>query len=212
MTSLELSGDEVQVWVASLRIDDERLTGLRATLAPEERERAATMAPSIGNRFVAARGILRNLLCGFTGVAPQKLHFEYGFNGKPSLADHHIHFNISHSADLAVFAFAPDRAVGIDLENERPVRRLLDVAQRFMTDSELHMLAATPPDQRDATFLKSWVVREARLKAEGKGIWAAGGPRRADLTHKLFVPQQGYIAAVAAPDADWRLYTCAMKD
>ena len=174
MTSLELSGDEVQVWVASLRIDDERLTGLRATLAPEERERAATMAPSIGNRFVAARGILRNLLCGFTGVAPQKLHFEYGFNGKPSLADHHIHFNISHSADLAVFAFAPD--------------------------------------QRDATFLKSWVVREARLKAEGKGIWAAGGPRRADLTHKLFVPQQGYIAAVAAPDADWRLYTCAMKD
>ena len=212
MTSLELAEDEVQVWVASLTISEDRQAQLRDTLATEERERAATLAPTVARRYVAARGILRSLLSGFTGTPAEKLRFEYSFNGKPSLASHDIHFNISHSADLALFAFAPDRAVGVDVENERPVRRLLDVAQRFMSDDELRHLAATAPEHRDASFLKSWVVREARLKAEGKGVWS--GPNAAQtngLTHKLFSPRPGFIAAVAAPESDWRLYTCAMK-
>jgi phosphopantetheinyl transferase len=75
------------------------------------------------------------------------------------------------------------------------------------------MLAATDPDERDATFLRSWVVREARLKAEGKGVWSGqqSASESANLTHKLFSPRPGYIAAVAASDSDWRLYTCAVK-
>jgi 4'-phosphopantetheinyl transferase len=211
LSSLELTEEEVQVWVASLRVSDERRDELSRTLAPEERTRAETMTPALSRKFIVARGILRSLLAGFTGTSPQKLRFEYGFNGKPSLADHNVNFNISHSADLGVFAFAPDREVGIDVENERPVRRLLDVAQRFMSEDELRTLAATAPDQRDASFLRSWVVREARLKAEGKGVWSGGAAQRGNITHKLFAPHAGYIAAVAAADSDWRLYTCSMK-
>jgi 4'-phosphopantetheinyl transferase len=162
---------------------------------------------------VVARGILRSLLAGFTGTAAEKLSFIYAASGKPSLADHDIHFNVSHSAELGLFAFAPDRAVGVDVENERPVRRLLDVAHRFMSEDEIRSLAATAPEERDAAFLRSWVVREARLKAEGKGVWSGSEAKpRANLTHKLFSPRPGYIAAVAAADSDWRLYTCAMKD
>ena len=212
MTSLELAEEEIQVWVASLKVNDDRHSELASLLAREEHERAATMAPVPGRRFIAARGILRSLLCGFTGTPARKLRFEYGFNGKPSLAAHDIHFNISHSADLALFAFAPDRDVGVDVENERPVRRLLDVAQRFMSDEELSNLAATAPDRRDSAFLKSWVIREARLKAEGKGVWSGStATKTTSLTHKLFSPQAGFIAAVAATGSDWRLYTCAMK-
>jgi 4'-phosphopantetheinyl transferase len=211
LNSLELTEEEVQVWVASLRVSDERRAELSRSLAPEERSRADAMTPSLARKFVVARGILRTLLAGFTGTAADKLRFEYGFSGKPSLADHNINFNISHSADLGVFAFSPDREVGIDLENERPVRRLLDVAQRFMSEEELRSLAATSPDQRDASFLRSWVIREARLKAEGKGVWSGGGAQQGNITHKLFAPQVGYIAAVAATESDWRLYTCSMK-
>jgi 4'-phosphopantetheinyl transferase len=212
LSSLELAEEEVQVWVASLTVSEEREAELRDTLATEERDRASTLAPSIARRYVAARGILRSLLSGFTGTPAEKLRFEYSFNGKPSLASHDIHFNISHSADLGLFAFAPDRAVGVDVENERPVRRLLDVAQRFMSDEELRHLAATAPERRDATFLKSWVVREARLKAEGKGVWSGPNAAKSNgLTHKLFAPRPGFIAAVAAPESDWRLYTCSMK-
>ena len=215
MTSLELMTDEVQVWVASLEVSAERYAALMRALPPDERDRAKTLSPIAGRRFVVARGILRTLLSGFTGLAPDKLRFSYGNSGKPALIDRDdIQFNISHSAELGLFAFAPDRPVGVDVENERPVRRLLDVAQRFMSEDELRMLADTPPGERDAAFLRSWVVREALLKADGKGVWSGSGNGDPDgkLTHKLFTPRPNYIAAIAAPDSDWRLYTCAMKD
>jgi 4'-phosphopantetheinyl transferase len=213
LTSLELMTEEVQVWVASLEVSDGRYSELARSLSHEEQGRAEGMPPILARRFIVARGILRTLLSGFTGTAAGKLRFNYGTSGKPSLADHDIHFNISHSAELGLFAFAPDRPVGVDLENERPVRRLLDVAQRFMSEDEIRSLAATPPEERDAAFLKSWVVREARLKAEGKGVWsgAEASNSPSNLTHKLFAPRPGYIAAVAA-HSDWRLYTCAMKE
>jgi len=205
--------DEVQVWVAPLEVTDARYADLVGTLAPQERRRAEDLPPVLARRFVVARGILRDLLSGFTGTPAQELEFEYGSAGKPSLVDHDINFNISHSAELGLFAFAPERAVGVDVENERPVRRLLDVAQRFMSEDEVKSLAATDPEQRDASFLRSWVVREARLKAEGKSVWSGqeSASNPGNLTHKLFSPRPGYIAAVAASDSDWRLYTCVVK-
>jgi 4'-phosphopantetheinyl transferase len=212
LTSLELMTEEVQVWVGELDVSDSRRAELYECLAPEERRRAEDLGPLAARQFVVGRGILRTLLSGFTGVPAYKLRFEYGNGGKPSLVDHDINFNVSHSRDLGLFAFSPDRAVGVDLENERPVRRLLDVAQRFLTDEEFRSLAAAPPTERDAYFLRSWVVKEARLKAEGKGIWSGeNGHPKNNLTHKLFSPRPGYIAAVAATDADWRLFTCTVK-
>jgi len=215
LTSLELMADEVQVWVASLDVNEKRYDSLARILPPDEKDRAAALTPVARRRFVVARGILRQLLAGFTGGAPEKLQFSYGRSGKPVLLDRdNIHFNISHSAELGLFAFAPDRPVGVDVENERPVRRLLDVAQRFMSDAELRTLAETSPEERNSAFLRSWVVREARLKAEGKGVWDTLGKDEAGakITHKLFAPRPNYIAAVAAPENHWRLYTCAMTD
>ena len=207
--------EEVQVWVASLDVTDDRYDALARALPAEERDRASSLAPVAARRFIVARGILRSLLAGFTGLAAEKVRFRYGASGKPALLDRdNIHFNISHSADLGLFAFSPDRPVGVDVENERPVRRLLDVAQRFMSEDELRKLVDTSPDERNAAFLRSWVVREARLKAEGKGVWSGmqTPTRNSKLTHRLFSPRPSYIAAVAAPDSDWRLYTCAMKE
>jgi len=207
--------EEVQVWVASLDVSDDRYDALARLLPAEEKERAVALTPVAARRFVVARGILRSLLAGFTGTPAEKLRFAYGNSGKPVLIGRDgIQFNISHSADLGLFAFAPDRPVGVDVENERPVRRLLDVAQRFMSEDELRSLIDTSPEERNGAFLRSWVVREARLKAEGKGVWSGSenlNPRT-NLTHRLFTPRPRYIAAVAAPDSDWRLYTCAMKD
>jgi len=213
LTSLELMTDEVQVWVASLAVNQDRYAELAGCVPTEEIEHSASLHPVAARRYVVARGILRKLLSGFTGSDARKLRFNYGPSGKPNLADRDdIHFNISHSADLGLFAFSPDRPVGVDVENERPVRRLLDVAQRFMDDKELRTLAETPEDKRNSAFLRSWVVREARLKAEGKGVWSGNSNHSTKLTHRLFAPRPNYIAAVAAPDADWRLYTCSMRD
>src|SRR3954468_22456570 len=175
--------EEVQVWVAPLDVNDSRYEELARVLPADEKNRAAALNPVAARRFVVARGILRRLLSGFTGTAPERLQFSYGHSGKPVLIDRDdIHFNISHSAELGLFAFSPDRPVGVDVENDRPVRRLLDVAQRFMSDEELRSLVDTSPEERNAAFLRSWVVREARLKAEGKGVW--DGPTRDEVGRK----------------------------
>jgi hypothetical protein len=110
LRSLELMTEEVQVWVAPLEVTEARYTDLASTLAVEERRRADDMPPVLARRFVVARGILRDLLSGFTGTPAQKLKFEYGSAGKPSLVDHDINFNISHSAELGLFAFGPPSA------------------------------------------------------------------------------------------------------
>ena len=69
MASLELMSEEVQVWVASLDVNDARYEALSRTLPPDERERAGSLSPIAGRRFVVARAILRKLLSGFTGTA-----------------------------------------------------------------------------------------------------------------------------------------------
>ena len=78
--------EEVQVWVAPLDVTDARFEDLARTLAVEERRRADDLPPILARRFVVARGILRDLLSGFTGTPAQKLRFDYGSAGKPSLA------------------------------------------------------------------------------------------------------------------------------
>jgi len=93
LASLELMTEEVQVWVASLDVKDGRYDSLARTLPAEERDRARNLTPPAARRFIIARGILRVLLAGFTGTAPEKLRFRYGTAGKPSLMDRDdIHF------------------------------------------------------------------------------------------------------------------------
>lgn len=230
--SSSISPGEVQVWVGSLAAGDDRLRELSAFLSADEKERVRKLPGDRARRYTVGRGVLRRLLADFTGEKPRSFTFEYNDSGKPFLPEGGIEFNISHSADLVLYAFSADRSVGVDVERLRPVRRLLDVALRFMTENDVRRLEAAPPSERDEMFLKSWVVREARLKAEGEGIWSrlaahsglpeqepnnaeeelpeSGGSK--DLGHKLFAPRKGFIAAVAASGMDWKLLTCALSE
>ena len=73
--------------------------------------------------FVAARGILRELAGAYLKKAPSELRFQYESEGKPSISpnnlDSPIRFNLSHSRETALYAFACGREVGIDVESFR---------------------------------------------------------------------------------------------
>ena len=119
--SLSLSSDVVHVW----RVGLEPSAGLQETflrtLNDDERARADRFHfDQHRRRFVLARGFLRALLGRYLGIGPEEVRFVYGPNGKPSLADEHgasdLRFNASHSHELAVYAFAQEREIGIDVE------------------------------------------------------------------------------------------------
>lgn len=86
--------------------------------------------------------------------------------GKPFIAGHpDIHFNLSHSGDVAVCALS-NQPVGIDIETSRKISdSLIDYT---MNEQEREFIAAS--DDKVTAFLTFWTRKEALLKLTGEGI------------------------------------------
>jgi 4'-phosphopantetheinyl transferase len=122
-------------------------------------------------RFVAARTGMRVILARYLGISPQSIGFDYGDNGKPSVAiagDHPIHFNLSHSADLAVLAVSDRYELGIDIEEIRFLKE--DVAKWFFSPKENQTLQSLPAEHYLDGFYRCWTRKEAFIKAHSAGL------------------------------------------
>lgn len=172
---LELPVDGVvEVWRIPLRPSAAGLERLVATLAPDERARAARLrGDHLATRFVAGRGAMRVILGGYLGRPAQALRFSVGEHGKPAVDDPGpLRFNLSNSGDLALLAVARGCEVGVDLEAVRPVPDALAIARRMFSPAEQAALAACGEAGREAAFLRCWTRKEAFIKAQGGGVWA----------------------------------------
>jgi 4'-phosphopantetheinyl transferase len=168
-------GDDIHVWQAALDREENFLRQAEATLSPEEKARADRFHfANDRNRFVAARGLLRELLGRYLQQAPAALEFSYGQHGKPALSEREassgLCFNLSHSAGLAVYAIAKGRNLGIDVEHVQPESAGDDIAQHYFSARELSDLRTLPPEARVAGFFHCWTRKEAYLKATGMGL------------------------------------------
>lgn len=127
-------------------------------------------------RYVAAHAWLRRILGAYMGVAPQDLRLAIGAHGKPMLAQQHLHdgpqlhFNMSHSKDLALIAVTSGLEVGVDIEAIRGDLPGPDLAVGVLTSSELDALDKCDPENLAATFVGCWTRKEACLKALGVGL------------------------------------------
>ena len=122
-----------------------------------------------------ARTILRALLGRYLRRRADTIEFVIGPHGKPSLAGSGpppLHFNMSHTRGLALYAVSRDAEVGVDVERPRPALDTVRLARRFITSEEADRLAELDPEQRDQAFLAAWVRHEATVKCRGTGIGA----------------------------------------
>ena len=170
-----LGKDEVHVWRAELDIESPRLQSLLEMLSDDERSRAQRFAfQRHRKRFITSHGLLRIILSRYLEMEPRQLSFSYGTHGKPELIQERkgdeIRFNMSHSQELALYAFTRRRAVGIDLELIKPNLACDEIAEQFFSTREVYVLRSLPhPVQRKA-FFKCWTHKEAYIKAAGKGL------------------------------------------
>ena len=174
----ESIGEEIHVWHAALDRDEKTLLSFESTLSPEEKTRADRFHfVNDRNRFVAARGVLRELLGKYLNRSPAGLEFSYGKHGKPFLsgerASNGLNFNLSHSAGLAVYAIARERNLGIDVEHIRAGSAGEDIARRFFSAREVSDLQSLPAESRVQGFFHCWTRKEAYLKATGMGLQIA---------------------------------------
>jgi 4'-phosphopantetheinyl transferase len=224
-SGLELGEDDVHLWRASLDCDAPVLSRLQTTLSRDERARADRFVfPADRNHFIAARGILRELLGAYLALLPAKLKFRYGTHGKPALdanaSDSVLQFNLSHSKGLAIYAFSRGRELGVDVEQIRPQSAGEDIARRYFASSEVAELQALPTNLRPEAFFLCWTRKEAYVKAHGAGLSLPLDSFTVSLTPGRAValqaadtarwsveslePAPGFVAAVVVERGEWR--------
>ncbi|WP_064010964.1 4'-phosphopantetheinyl transferase family protein [Methylomonas methanica] len=209
----------VDVWQGRLSLSADTLARLASRLSGDETLKAqAFKFPTLRDRYIAARGLLRETLAGYLAVDPAALTFVSGPYGKPALLDEALHFNISHTADSLLIAVANFADIGIDMEAVKLRRNFESLAERCFSDREYQGWCELPAELQAGAFYRLWTKKEAFVKAVGRGIalgleqceFALGsggqlvaipdeyGPASAWLVHELDVD------GTVAPALDYR--------
>lgn len=222
-----LAENELHVWRASLDVCSAAYDRMERFLSGDERERAAKFkVPGAHRRYVAARGILRELLSGYLKLEATEIDLHYGPQGKPFLSPAHssdISFNASHSNGVGLFAIARSGEIGADVEQVKVNFKGMEIASRFFSESEVEELAGLPPKEAEEAFFRCWTKKEAYVKAHGMGL---GMPLRSfavrfnedeqslrDMEGKTWScyavrPAAGYVGAIVAQGEEWTLKYC----
>jgi 4'-phosphopantetheinyl transferase len=79
-------------------------------------------------------------------------------------------FNVSHSDEWILFAFARGRRVGVDVEKIRPQSADDELVGHYLAAGEVRRLRALPVGERVDAFFDCWTRKEAFLKARGDGL------------------------------------------
>ncbi len=171
----DLAAGEIHVWQAHLNVDRPVLADLRSSLSDDEVARAARFHfDEHRDRYIAARGILRDILSRYRSEQPRAIEFSYGAFGKPAFKDQasneRIQFNLSHSGGLALFAVAAGIELGVDVEEIRPGPADMEIAEHFFSGTEVAALRALPASVQREAFFNCWTRKEAYVKALGGGL------------------------------------------
>lgn len=163
--------DFVDVWSGHLALGQEELQRLFGVLNDGERRKAQAFKLSVmRDRFIAARGLLREVLGGYLLTDPADLQFENGEFGKPGLSCGSLYFNISHTGNSLLVAVANFSDIGIDIETIKSRIGLEGLARRCFSDREFECWRRLPPGERLQAFYRLWTKKEAFVKAVGRGI------------------------------------------
>ena len=228
---VKLNNNDVHVWRDSVVQPRGKVQSFKQILSADEIKRAKRfLFEKDMTRFIVARGLLRTILGLYLKEEPARLSFSVSRHGKPELAsttgDRSIFFNVSHSNELVLIAFARKREIGVDIEYIRSDIAYGKIANRFFSNQENSALNCLPRHTRLKSFYACWTRKEAYLKAEGEGLSrgldsfnvsvAPDKPAALlninnDATKAScwslvdLYPGDGYAAAIAVKGRGWRL-------
>ena len=162
--------------VLRLEVSIEEIRALRELLSDSERLRADRFAfDRDRNRFIVARARLRELLATRLSVPPRSVEFTYGPHGKPALSSRFavsgLRFNVSHTDDVAIYAFSHGREIGVDIEMIRPITDADNIAAQFFSRRENEAYLALESNEKPLGFFYCWTRKEAFIKAIGEGLY-----------------------------------------
>ena len=198
---------------------DEHRDPLRclAVLCATERARAERILDDTQRvRYLRVQSGLRLILARYLERPPARIPITLAPTGKPGLglAWPALAFNLTTTEDLALLAISAGQGVaaevGLDCERIRPRTHLVAIAARMFTQEVCDAITQATEPQRLQLFYRAWTALEADVKCDGRGLFRARPQATAPPTIAHWVPQTGYIAAVARqwlPDpSQWCLF------
>lgn len=171
----KLNASEIHVWRVLTKKFVHKLDYYWQILSKEEQQQAKKFIQlKHQERFIITHGILRQVLASYLNTTFDQIKFTNNKFGKPllvkNLSNKVINFNISHSKDVALFCFAKNSTIGIDVEFKRQDIEIKEIAKRFFTAKENTSLDHFPEKQKLEIFFTYWTCKEAFIKAIGKGL------------------------------------------
>jgi 4'-phosphopantetheinyl transferase len=174
--SSRLASDEVHVWTyevpPSLEPSDDCWL---SHLSADERVRHDRFLFEKDRRlFRAAHSMVRAILSSYVDAPMESWRFQTNAYGRPHVAapaqGSHLYFNLSHTAGMAAVVVSREPEVGVDVERRHRPNVGVALADRYFSSSEVAFLAAEPVEEQPRRFLEIWTLKEAYIKARGKGL------------------------------------------
>jgi 4'-phosphopantetheinyl transferase len=205
-----ISASQVHVWEARPEdfADEASTRDHLVVLSSEERVRHDRFVFDRDRHvFRVAHAMLRHVLGDVLGVAPSTLTFVTGAWGRPELTGTPppLRFSLSHTHGLVLCALSVGSDVGVDVEDTGARVDVDSVAATVLSPAEQAALGALPATERPERFLALWTLKEAVVKALGRGV---SHPLE---TLSLEIGTDGeahdrLISSVALGAGEWRLW------
>jgi 4'-phosphopantetheinyl transferase len=154
------------------------IKGLKDLLSKEEISRLESMGSrERRSSFLAGRGALRLILSDLLDIPPYDIPISEGRSGRPELEavpyKDRISLSLSHSGAWILIALREGGRIGIDLELARESQEYVMLARRFFHPDEASALSRLTGEYQKDLFYAIWTMKEACLKAAGRGIAGA---------------------------------------
>ncbi len=163
-----LNESRIDLWEFSL---EHELPHANEILNDEEQARGNRFYfPRHKRRFCTARAVMKTILSQYLNTSPMRIEFTYNHHGKPEVIHFQkLHFNLSHTEDLALLAIGKGLPMGVDIE-QYSARPYDGIAQNLFSDAELSEFIPLPDSLKPAAFFHIWAQKEAFIKACGLGL------------------------------------------
>lgn len=141
-------------------------------LSDSERQRADNCRrKEVQSHFIVGRAFVRIILSSYLNVAPETISLGSTRQGKPVLLHNNsLFFNLSGTGDQYALAISQSVDVGVDIEFHKPRKNLTGLAESVLCNSELTRFRQLPYEHQQDYFYRAWSLKEATLKADGRGI------------------------------------------
>jgi 4'-phosphopantetheinyl transferase len=124
--------------------------------------------------YTISHAMLRVVLSEYAPVRPEEWQFLAGPWGKPEIAapalDTPLWFNLSHTDGCAVCVAGRVSQLGVDVENLNRKTSHDELARHYFAAEEYDYLRNLAPHRQREAFFRIWTLKEAYIKAEGKGL------------------------------------------